>query len=103
VPCSITASNVRGPALKLLTDLRAKRSNESDFLFPGTNLSKPFDFKKAWVKAIAESGIEDFRFHDLRHTAASELAMNYATIPEIAAMLGHKTFDMARRPSEIAV
>jgi hypothetical protein len=34
--------------------------------------------------------MEDFRFHDLRHSAASYLAMNGASLAEIAEVLGHK-------------
>jgi len=43
--------------------------------------------------------IEEFRFHDLRHTAASYLAMEVATAPEIAEILGHKTLAMVKRYS----
>ena len=39
----------------------------------------------------------DFRFHDLRHSAASYLAMNQATPSEIAEVLGHKTLQMVKR------
>jgi Site-specific recombinase XerD len=50
-----------------------------------------------------EAGIEDFRFHDLRHTAASYLAMSGATIAEIAEILGHKTLQMVKRYSHISI
>lgn len=53
--------------------------------------------RKAWEAALAEAKIEDFRFHDLRHTAASYLAMSGATLPELAAFLGHKTLAMVQR------
>ncbi|MGB6994296.1 MAG: tyrosine-type recombinase/integrase, partial [Thermoanaerobaculia bacterium] len=39
----------------------------------------------------------NFRFHDLRHSAASYLAMNGATLAEIAEVLGHKTLQMVKR------
>jgi integrase len=57
---------------------------------------------KAWYSAILEAGIEDFRFHDLRHTAASYLAMNGASIPEISAVLGHKSHQMASRYAHLS-
>ena len=41
--------------------------------------------------------ISDFHFHDLRHTFASYLAMNGASLLEIAELLGHKTLAMVRR------
>jgi integrase len=37
-----------------------------------------------------DAGLIDFRFHDLRHTTASYLAQNGATLLEITDVLGHK-------------
>ena len=51
---------------------------------------------------MQKAEIEDFRFHDLRHCAASYLAMNGATLAEIAAVLGHKTLAMVKRYSHIS-
>ena len=47
--------------------------------------------------ALKEANIEDFRFHDLRHTAASYLAQNGATLLEIQQVLGHKSPAMTAR------
>ena len=46
--------------------------------------------------------IENFRFHDLRHSTASYLAMNGASLLEIAEILGHKTLQMVKRYSHLA-
>ncbi len=58
--------------------------------------------RKHWNAAIAEAKLRDFRFHDLRHTAASYLAMNGASPLEIGDILGHKTLAMVRRYSHLA-
>jgi integrase len=51
----------------------------------------------AWARAVKAAGLEDFRFHDLRHSAASYMAMSGASLPELAAFLGHRTLEMVRR------
>lgn len=62
-----------------------------------TNRSGLVDIRNAFVKALKQAEISDFRFHDLRHAAASYLAMNGATQGELMAILGHKTPTMTRR------
>jgi integrase len=44
----------------------------------------------------------NFRFHDLRHSAASYLAMNGASLAEIADILGHKTLQMTKRYAHLS-
>ncbi len=73
----------------------------SGYLFAGRS-GKPRFPRVAWERALAEAEIEDFRFHDLRHTAASYLAMSGATLPELAAFLGHRTLAMVKRYSHLA-
>ena len=58
--------------------------------------------RSPWLKAVAEAGVEDFRFHDLRHSAASYLAMNGASMIEIADVPGHKTLQMVRRYAHLS-
>lgn len=78
---------------------RYKDKGQNDvFVFPSPNDSnKAVDFRTAWRRIIREAEIQDFRFHDLRHTAASYLAMNGATPSEIAEILGHKSLSMVKR------
>lgn len=54
-------------------------------------------FDRAWYAALKAAKVRDFRWHDLRHTAASYLAMSGATTAEIAAVLGHRTLQMVKR------
>jgi integrase len=61
------------------------------------NKGKPLEIGKMFAEALDRAGIADFHFHDLRHTAASALAMNGATLAEIAEVLGHKTLQMVKR------
>lgn len=58
--------------------------------------------RRDWNNALKESGIEDFRPHDLRHTAASYLLMSGATLGELAGYLGHKSLAMVQRYAHLA-
>lgn len=67
------------------------------YLFPRPDGLAPIDVRPWWDAARAKAGLVDFRFHDLRHSAASYLAMNGASLVEIAGVLGHKTLQMVKR------
>ncbi|MCB1770973.1 MAG: tyrosine-type recombinase/integrase, partial [Candidatus Competibacteraceae bacterium] len=62
----------------------------------------PAQFRHAWDIALEVAQIEDFHWHDLRHSAASYLAMSGATLQEIAAILGHKTLAMVKRYAHLS-
>ncbi|MCB2199511.1 tyrosine-type recombinase/integrase [bacterium] len=88
---------IRGKALELLTEKSRLRRIDTDLLFPGLDPQKPIDFRTAWENAVTKAELTDFRWHDLRHSTASYLAMSGATPSEIAAVLGHKTLAMVKR------
>ena len=83
--------------------LRPRRGIGSALVFPGPrDRSKPADIRSAWETALRRAGIADFRVHDLRHTAASFLAMEGASLAELAGVLGHKTLAMVKRYSHLS-
>jgi integrase len=63
----------------------------------------PFCFYKQWKKALLSADIEDFRFHDLRHSCASYLAQSGASLLEIAFVLGHKQIQMTKRYAHLCI
>ena len=91
-----------GLAKKILQDHSKIRSLKSPFVFVGLGHSHMYFPRKAWETAIRQSSITNFRFHDCRHSAASELAMNGASLHEIAAVLGHKTLAMVQRYAHLS-
>jgi integrase len=50
-----------------------------------------------WRKMRTAAKLADFRWHDLRHSTASLLAQNGATLLEIGSVLGHSTPSMTLR------
>tara|TARA_R110002012_G_scaffold82942_2_gene209163 strand:- start:13755 stop:14858 length:1104 start_codon:yes stop_codon:yes gene_type:complete len=72
------------------------------YLFPNAYGTAPIEINRAWYKALKDAGIENFRFHDLRHTTASYLAMNGASQLDIAAVLGHRTLQMVKRYAHLS-
>ena len=58
--------------------------------------------KRAFQTACRRSGIEDFRFHDLRHTFASWAVQNGADLYRISRILGHSTLQMTTRYAHLA-
>lgn len=95
---------VAGIALAALRSLAAKEGKTVGLLFPSHRVATetPMDIRRPWEKAVAAAKLKDFRFHDLRHSAASYLAMNGATASEIAAVLGHKTLAMVKRYAHLS-
>jgi integrase len=77
----------------------------SGFVFPHPLDPKRYfqNFDIHWQGALSDANISDFRFHDLRHTCASLLAMNGASLLEIAQVLGHKSITMTQRYSHLCV
>ena len=55
-------------------------------------------FNKPWARLCKSAGIEDLRFHDLRHEATSRLfEKGVFEGVEVAAITGHKTLQMLKR------
>jgi integrase len=72
----------------------AKKARATDLLFPGLSGEQ---VSMTFQRVCRRVSITDFRFHDLRHTAASWLRMKGADIHTVAQLLGHKDLRMAAR------
>ena len=56
---------------------------------------------KSFDTVLEMAGIEDFRFHDLRHTFASWYMMNGGDLYELAKILGHSNIKMTERYAKL--
>jgi len=92
-----------GHAKEVLYKWSKVRRLDTNLLFPNSRYpDQPIDIRSPWNTALKNAEIEDFRFHDLRHSAASYLAMNGASLAEIADVLGHKTLAMVKRYAHLS-
>ncbi len=90
--------------MKGTDDLKKHRLLGTYCVFPSTvDKTKAFDIKKAWLKALSVSKIGHARFHDLRHTSASNLVKTGRSLFEVGQLLGHSSTTMTARYSHLAI
>ncbi len=78
------------------------RDGGSETVFTSAD-GKPYtDIKRSFTTALKKAEIKDFRFHDLRHTFASQLAMVGVDIRTIQELMGHKDIRMTLRYSHLS-
>jgi integrase len=93
---------VVGPVQAILRQQFERDPTGKDWVFKGGRNGSPACLDAPWRvvrKAAGLTGERHCRFHDLRHTTASYLTMNGATLAEVAEALGHRTLVMAKRYS----
>lgn len=86
--CTLIKTWIEQPAIRI---------KHSDYVFPGPSGKQPVFIEKEWQAAKDAAGVKNFRFHDLRHTAASYIAMTGGTQSDIKDVLGHKSIKMTER------
>jgi integrase len=94
-----------GEALTMLQERAKVRSLTDDRIFPATYKAKKATFislRTPFIAAMKEANINDFHWHDLRHTCASYLMMNGVSPLEISKVLGHRTMAMVSRYAHLA-
>jgi len=93
---------IAGELNRILQQRAKVRRIDTALVFPRPDGRAPIDIRTAWETALRRAGIDDFRFHDLRHSTASYLAMSGASLAEIADVLGHRTLAMVKRYAHLS-
>lgn len=65
-------------------------------VWPVGSICVAFELAMEWAK------VEDFHFHDLRHTFASRYVMRGGSLPALQQILGHATLAMTMRYSHLS-
>lgn len=73
---------------------RWKQQAHSEYVFAGNTGKAITDVKKGFEALMTRASIEGFRFHDLRHTFASKLAMAGVDINTIRELMTHSDIKM---------
>ena len=89
-------------ALEIL-ERRHKAKGDSDWVFPSATSADAcvLDFSHQWRRIRKRAGLEDLRFHDLRHTMASWLAARNASPLVLGKALGHESAASSQRYAHI--
>ena len=83
--------------------IEEQRGRHPEWVF--TYRGRPFEFKtstKAWRRALTRAGIENFRWHDLRHTWASWHVQAGTPLAVLQELGGWASLDMVRRYAHFA-
>lgn len=78
------------------------RRVDTPYVFANTDGAPQQYLKTTWNTAIRKAKLNDFTFHDLRHTFASTLIMNGVDIRTVQTLLGHKSIIMTMRYSHLS-
>lgn len=86
------------PISKKLMNIFKKLPRVSEYVFINPETGKPYtDIKHSWQTVMEAAGIENFRFHDLRHTAITRMVEKGIPLPVVKEIAGHSKIETTMR------
>lgn len=72
--------------------------NDTEYVFINKETGMPYnDIKRSFHSVLKKADIDDFRFHDFRHTAATRMLEKGADIRTVQEILGHSSVSVTER------
>ncbi|WP_200284555.1 site-specific integrase [Rhabdochromatium marinum] len=99
---SIPLCNHAYKAILRRASFRSEHCPGTPWVFSFADGRRARDIRGAFSKACSDAGIENFHFHDLRHTCAAWLVTAGAPLAEIRDLLGYSTIQMTERYAHLA-
>ncbi len=88
---------------EILREVLAK--HDSEWVWPGNDPGRPYLKTSAYTalqRACKKAGVKKFRWHDLRHSFCSRLAMGGESLVTIQHLAGHKTITVTQRYAHLS-
>jgi site-specific recombinase XerD len=92
-------------ALEILFLWRDQSENveKDDLIFPSPKTGEKLEnARRSWEAVLREAGIENFRWHDMRHDFASQLVMRGVDLTVVCELLNHSNLKLTMRYAHLA-
>ena len=84
-------------AMQARSQYRSLHCPESPWVFCRKSGARNLTIQSSWAAILESVGLEDFHFHDLRHTCGSWLVQSGVALADVKEVLGHSTIRMTER------
>jgi site-specific recombinase XerD len=82
---------------------QSKHTSPGNLVFPSPQTGKKMgDCRTSWENLVKAAGIENFRWHDMRHDFASQLVMKGVDLNTVRELMGHADLKMTLRYAHLA-
>jgi site-specific recombinase XerD len=82
---------------------QSEKRGDNDLIFPSPKTGEKLEnARRSWEGVLREAGIENFRWHDMRHDFASQLVMRGVDLTVVCGLLNHSNLKLTMRYAHLA-